>query len=45
MKQTEVLKIAKILAESPELLAFMKMAIALPNKSIKRVIARMEAGE
>lgn len=45
MKQTEVLKIAKILTETPELLTFMKMAITLPNKSIKRVIAKMEAGE
>ena len=45
MKQTEVLKIARILTETPELLAFMKMAAALPDKSIKQMIERMEAGE
>ena len=45
MKQMEVLKIAKILAKTPELLEFMKIAVILPDKSIRQVIERMETGE
>lgn len=43
MKQREVLKIAETLAKTPELLRFMKIAVTLPNQSIRKVIERMEA--
>lgn len=43
MKQTEVLKIARILAETPELFGFMKTAVNLPERFVKQMIARMEA--
>lgn len=43
MIQMEVLKIAEILAETPELLRFMKIAVTLPSQSIRKVIERMEA--
>lgn len=43
MIQMEVLKIAKTLAESPELIEFMKIAVTLPSQSIRKVIERMEA--
>lgn len=43
MKQMEVLKIAKTLTESPELIEFMKIAVTLPSQSIRKVIERMEA--
>lgn len=43
MKQMEILKIAKILAETQELLGFMKIAVTLSSQSIRKVIERMEA--